>query len=368
MTRVIFTGEGTLDWLFRSEFDALTTIALWSIAGVMTTTIILFVYTLGLRLATIAETRRRRAFVLQWREVFASSALSAESAGSQPLPPLRRADAVDLLEEWNRMRSMVDGSAVDNFIILAQRVGIPELAQRLFGRRRIQSRILAVQTLGHLRDSSRREDIRKLLAHENTALSITAAAALVEIDSDVGISAVVPMINSRRDWPKNRVSILLRSAGSGRISEPMFRAIRSADNAGKSYLLQFARLVEPEVLDALVESLLRESRDAGVLTAALKLVSGYGGVPRIASLTQHTAWYVRMQAAKVLGRVGREEHLSLLESLLGDPEWWVRYRAAQAITSLPFLGPNQLRMLRMRQSDRFAADILQQSFAEAGLA
>ena len=53
--------------------------------------------------------------------------------------------------------------------------------------------------------------------------------------------------------------------------------------------------------------------------------------------------------------------------MLDDPEWWVRYRAAQSIVSLPFLGPNELRQLQARQTDRFAVDILQQSFAEAGL-
>ena len=114
--------------------------------------------------------------------------------------------------------------------------------------------------------------------------------------------------------------------------------------------------------------LLRESTDPGVLNASLKLVSGFSGVPRIASLTQHAAWFVRMQAAKVLGRIGQQEHLSILESMLDDREWWVRYRAAQAITSLPFLGPNELRRMRDRQTDRYAADMLQQTLAEAGLA
>ena len=135
-----------------------------------------------------------------------------------------------------------------------------------------------------------------------------------------------------------------------------------------TYLLKFAWLIEAQALDALVTDLLRESNDAGVLNAALKLVSGFSGVPRIASLTQHPVWFVRMQAAKVLGRIGQEEHLTLLESMLDDREWWVRYRAAQAITALPFLGPNELRRVRKRQSDRYAADMLQQAFAEAGLA
>jgi HEAT repeat protein len=357
-----------LDWLFRSDFDGLTEIALWSIAAVVVTTVVLFVYTIGLRFATVASDKRRRRFLSRWREVFVTSMLCTDSARQQNLPTVPSNDRIDLLEEWNRARSMVEGGAVDNLIILARRTGIPDIALHLLRSRRMRSRILAVQTVGHLREYSLRDDISRLLAHENTALSITAAAALVEIDPDSAISKIVELIDTRRDWPKNRVSVLLRQAGSERISEPLYRAIRSADDAGKTYLLQFARLMEAQTLDALVEDLIRESRDPGVINSALKLVSGFGGVPRIAALTQHSAWFVRMQAAKVLGKVGQNEHLSLLEALLADPEWWVRYRAAQAITSLPFLGPNQLRMLRLRQTDRFAADILQQTFAEVGLA
>jgi len=333
-----------LEWLFRSEFDSITTIALWSIAAVLATTLILFVYTMGLRVATIAGNKRRSRF------------------------RVGRYNRTDLLEEWNRACSIVDGTAADNLITLARRTSIPAMANKLLRKRRIRPRILAAQTFGHLRDKQQRDAIRQLVDHENTALSITAAVALVEIDPDFAMPIIVPMVEKRRDWPKNRVAILLREAGSSRISEPLYRAIRSASNANKTYLLQFASLVEPEVLDAVVDDLIRTSNDAGVLNAALKLVSGFNGVPRIAALTQHEAWFVRMQSAKVLGRVGQEEHLALLESMLDDKEWWVRYRAAQAIASLPFLGPNQLRQLRDRQTDRYAGDMLQQSFAEVGIA
>lgn len=357
-----------MDWLFRSEFSSETTIALWSIAAVLVTTVILFVYTMGLRMATITAGRRRARLVRRWRQMFALAILGDAEASELPLPTLRRGEHIDLLEEWNRARGSVEGVAADNLIALAERAGVPRLARRLFGRRRIQSRILATHTLGHLRDQRHYDDIRALLDHDNTALSITAAVALTDIDADRAIAVLVPMIDQRRDWPKTRVSTFLRMAGSERISEPMFRAIRSADNRGKTYLLQFVQLVESSVLDALLADLIRETNDPGVLNAALKLVSGFSGVPRIAALTHHDAWFVRMQAAKVLGRVGQEEHLSLLEALLDDREWWVRYRAAQSIAALPFLGPNRLRQIQQKQSDRFAADILQQVFAEVGIA
>ena len=357
-----------MEWLFRSEFDTGTAAALWSVIGVSVTTVILFVYTMGLRAAHIWAGHARTRLLERWREIFASAILYAHAADSQELPSIERGQDVALLEEWNRARASVEGSAASNLIVLANRIGLPAVAERLFRSRRIKARILAVHTFGHLRDRRQRDTVRFLVDDPVASLSITAAVALTDIDPDFAIPVLVPMIEKRRDWPRTRVSVFLRMAGSERISEPLFRAVRSADNDGKTYLLQFAQLVDASVLDALIEELIRESRHAGVLNAALKLVSGQNSIPRIASLTRHEAWFVRMQAAKALGRIGQEEQLPLLESLLNDREWWVRYRAAQSIASLPFLGPNRLRRIRMSQSDGFAADILQQAYAEVGLA
>lgn len=357
-----------MDWLFRSDFDLATTFALWSIAGAVVTTVILFVYTMGLRFATITAQRRRQRFLEEWRSVFAAALLSRETAQSIHIPALARGDDVYLLEEWNRSYDIVAGGAVDNLIVLARRTRIPDYARRQFERRQLRARMVAIQTLGHLRDIGFRDAIREIVDADHPALSITAAMALVEIDPEVGTEQVILRIADRRDWPRNRVAQVLRVAGSERISEPMYRAIRSADTSGQCYLLQFARLVDSEVLNALVEDLLRSSVDPGVLNAALKLFSGHQGVSRVAQLTKHEAWFVRMQAAKVLGRIGQPEHLPLLEDLLDDREWWVRYRAAQTIAKLPFLGPNQLRQLRRRQTDPYARDMLQQCFAEVGLA
>ncbi|MCH8135976.1 MAG: HEAT repeat domain-containing protein [Proteobacteria bacterium] len=357
-----------LDWLFRSDFDGVTAAAIWSILIVLATTITIFVYTLGLRWVMVVSTHQRTQLVARWRSVFAAATLRKDDAMTISLPPFGRKQRTILLEEWNRARTAVEGESAQNLIILGERLGLPQIARSMLERRKLKTRILAIQTLGNLHDIDSRPSIQDLVTDENTALSITAAVALVQICPDRAVAMLIPLIEKRPDWPRNRVSIFLHMAGSERISEPMYRAIRSADNSGKTCLLQFAHQVEASVLDALVEDLIRESNDPGVLNAALKLVSGHAGVPRIAALIRHKTWFVRVQAAKVLGRVGQQEHLSLLESMLHDEEWWVRYRAAQAIASLPFLGPNKLRQLQHRQSDPFAADMLQQAYAEVGLA
>ena len=202
----------------------------------------------------------------------------------------------------------------------------------------------------------------------NGILSVTAAAALVDIDADLALRRLVPLIAVRRDWQRTKVALFLRGAGSERISEPLFRAIRSSNSDDQRYLLKFASLANTTVLDAIAEDIIRISRDPEVIAEALWLFSGHTGLPRIDAFAKHETWYVRLKAAQILGRAGQKKHLPLLELLLTDQEWWVRYRAAQSIVSLPFLGPNGVRQLYEKQTDRYARDMLQQVAAEAGLA
>lgn len=354
--------------LLLPDSDGAVRFAAWTMVSVMVLVVVLFLYTIGLRWATVIGEHRRSRLNEEWRAVLATVLLSEQDARTIKLPVLPRHQRINLLELWNRTCDTVQGSAADNLRIIGDRIGIVTIAQRLLHRRDLPSQILAVQTLGHMAHSESWDRIAALTDSPHMALSITAAVALVDIDPQRAVQMLVPLIAKRRDWPRTRVSRMLRSVGSDLVSEPLYRAVRSADDTDRVYLLQFAQLAEYDIVDALAAELIRESKNPDVLAAALKLVSGREDVPRVLALAQHDASFVRMQVARLLGRIGQPEHLPVLESLLHDSHWWVRYRAAQAIASLPFLGPNALRALRERQRDQYARDILQQTYSEVGMA
>jgi HEAT repeat protein len=75
-------------------------------------------------------------------------------------------------------------------------------------------------------------------------------------------------------------------------------------------------------------------------------------------------WQVRVQAVKALGRIGDRSDTARLALLLADREWWVRYRAAQALVELPWMKRADLDALRASLEDRYAADMLAQVVAE----
>lgn len=82
---------------------------------------------------------------------------------------------------------------------------------------------------------------------------------------------------------------------------------------------------------------------------------------------QDRIWIVRAASCEAAGRIGLHAAIPLLESQLGDPEWWVRFRAGEALASLGEAGRARLRATVASGGDlsqRTASMVL----AERGLA
>lgn len=341
--------------------------ALWAAVIASAFTLVLFFYCLGLRVARILHERELARLRGQWWPVIARATMD-DGTDDIDITSLRRGSRVMLLREWCRFRSLVTGSSCRSLQWLADDLDLLAVARRVLRRRTVSAKLLAVQALGFLRDRESWDDIVELLHHRNVTISITAATALVYIDPKSAIAMVMPLIGNRRTWPRTQVGRMLNLAGSDAVTIPLCGAIQNADTDEACRLLQFHESASMQAMDDLVAQLLLTRTDPRLIAAALKAVRGTLPNKIVERLSRHKMWFVRMQAAALLGRFGRREDYRILEPLLSDSEWWVRYRAAQAITRLPFLGPHALRKLCKRQTDRYAGDIMQQALAEVGIA
>ena len=343
-------------------------LSLVSLLAAMTVTAILFLYSLGLRAAHIAHDREMQRLKANWWPVLARASMGEHGSLGNHRRKLGSASRVRLLREWCRFRGHIRGESTAVLEEVATELGLLATARRLLHRHAMSKRLLAMQALGYLRDEDSWMRIEVLLTHPSVPMSITAATALTHIDPERAIPIIVPIICRQQRWPRTQVGRILNIAGPGNVTRPLCRAIESANDEDAISLLQFFESAYMNEIDSVAARLLTTRSNPGVLAAALKAVRGHLPDPLIRRLATHGVWYVRMQAANVLGRFGRREDYAVLEPLLSDAEWWVRYRAAQAITKLPFLGPNALRKLCNRQKDRYARGAMQHALAEAGLA
>ena len=115
---------------------------------------------------------------------------------------------------------------------LAPALGLDVVARRGLQSRSIGGRILAIRTLGHLRDPSAWKAMQEQLASSNALVSFYAAAALVLIDAQRAMPGIMNQLAERESWPGEAMARLLVDAGADIAREPI-RALMLSLGAGK---------------------------------------------------------------------------------------------------------------------------------------
>lgn len=343
--------------VLSTPFDPYLKFALWT--GIVA--VVLAVCAGGLivhlRFALMRRTRREQAFVARWRPLL----VSALVPGKPPLAPALAADEqVFFLSLWVQLCESIRGPEAQGLVAMAYRVGCDKFSRALLRRGNPAEQLIAIIALGHLRDLSAWALLSQVAHGANTLRSFSALRALVQIDAHDAAQELLPLLLARTDWPLARVAALLQREQAA-FAAPL---LKSAETAQGKQLLRTLRFVEALRLQLpipLLRRLLDSAQPAETIIGALRVTLAPALLADVRPLGTHADWRVRVQVAKVLGRLGEREDLALLIQLLSDREWWVRYCAASALIGLPFVGPTQVEAVRLSLDDPFARDILQQA-------
>ena len=243
---------------------------------------------------------------------------------------------------------LVRGSDRDRFIETAIRMGVPARLRRRLRDASPRLRMEAAEALAEFHDVRSVEMLHKALGDWNRGVRLTAALSLAAL--------------GRAPSPRMLVDLLgIGTRENSLLAVGLFRDIASR---------------RPDEVKALI---LDDEVPAGAKAAAIEALSSsadYALVPLISTLAETAdpddpalprylralGWFghpaaepairrclgvpyrdVRAAAAEAAGKIGLASLAERLKLLLSDPEWWVRYRAAEALTRV---GPEGARLLR----------------------
>ena len=346
---------------FATPSDPVLTAIFNTTLAVFAAALLLIAVIVMLRIALMSRQRRLRRVQARWRHLLAQAA-----AGENTAPPhLAAADHYLVLHLWNQYQGSVKGEASEHLNRFARDAGLSDVAGALI-EGNTRERLIAMATLGHLRDTSFMKRLFSLSQNDNASLSLAAASAMLRIDPRQAIPRLLPAICTRQNWPVARLLPLLRHQPA--LVLPLLKKLRHAGTENLPRMLELAEGLPHENLAPLLRELLRKllprSHDPQCLAACLKALRDPTDVALARQCLHHPAWLVRLQAVRALERLGAEADLPRFVEALCDPQWWVRRRAAQALVRLPYMNPQQIDRLRHQVSDRFAADALAQAIAE----
>ena len=307
---------------------------------------------------------RLAAFEAQWQPVLL--ACIAGEPPAQPLPVLRAHEHWPFLKMWLHSQMSVQGPCRERLAQLGQTMGCREMALRRLHSSHSAERLVGMLALGFLRDAGSVAELRAQLTRPSHHSAVYAGRALLEIDAQAHAGAVAQALLQAPGLDLALASVLLKP----------FRAVLGqalqqhpptpADAAAALRWLRLADALKLQLPHALLAPFLTAEQDTELLMAAMRLYQGEQGAEVLTPYAQHPDWRVRVQLARALAHVGSAAQVPLLAGLAADAQWWVRYRAAQALLALPGLTRAQVHAAVAATGDRYAQSMLQAVLAEQG--
>ncbi|MDP2827450.1 MAG: HEAT repeat domain-containing protein [Sulfuricellaceae bacterium] len=267
--------------------------------------------------------------------------------------------ATSVLELWRHLHDSLGAEQGRLLEQAAMKAGLPKMAISLLQGALVKNLCLGAEVSGRLKLVDAWGELIRLLAHPDVDVSSLAAIALSRIDTRRAAPVLVPMLADGARWQPvfgRDVAESLQGAEaefSGVMLAP--HQLEMLDAIGSDQISQALN----EVLDA--------PKDDEQLSTALRLSKTPSLLEKIHPHAGHSQWFVRVQAANAIGRLGSERDVPFLLPMLGDASWWVRYRASGALSGLLGRDLASMEQIRGNQADPFARDMLQQVIAEIAL-
>lgn len=322
--------------------------------------LLLTIQVIGYRVKLILLNKRKEYLKQVWRP-FINQAMHG---GKPALLMIKNRDIYHILEEVNYVFSIIKGNETEALRKACHDLELHVKLFKLLKSNNIRKKLYALITLGNLHHYMAWDQIKNNLNHKQTIISLTAAKSLIQIDPEKALVLILPLILTRNDWPWANMAHMLKTAGASRVCKPLSEMIQTMPVALQASFLRLFEIIQCDAISPITRTILEQTDDDKVASVCLHISQDPAIVPLARQYSTHKRWHVRMHAASALGRFGGENEIEILVELLKDREWWVRYRSAQAMTSMPFLTIERLMSIRDSINDRYAKDMLGQVITE----
>ncbi len=227
-----------------------------------------------------------------------------------------------------------------------------------------KNKLFAIVTLGHMRAAIIWNDLIQIMNKSRTTISLVSAQALIQIDAARALKQISPLLGERSDWHWAGIAHIFRQSDRDTICPIIEQLINTTPEPRLPGLIRLIDTLDCDTSSKIIGDILNQSKDERVISTCLHIVNDPYAVQQIRHQLKSQRSHVRMHAATALGRLGLKEDIPRLVECLQDSEWWVRYRAAQALAAMPFVSIEMLEDIHHSQQDRYARGILQQVISE----
>lgn len=325
---------------------------------------------LALRSWSASENKRRRIVNRRWETTLFKAVDNEFTIRNRRR--LTKKHLPYFLHDWNYLHESISGDSKDGLNDLGESLELHSMTHELLKSPFVDKRLMAVNTLGNLGSAASYLSIEELIADRDPVISSWAWRALFRINVNTTLERHLDQIAARRDWSPIFVAKVLKEIACDTLSKPLCELVarhfaEDLEERQMSRLISYLAFANFVDRKALVSEILAKGRTKEVLIASLRLVNSDDDLPRARELLNDDRWEIRLQAVITIGRLGHKRDIDLLIAALDDRDWWVRYRAASMLISMPGMTESKIEKLSSTLPSAFARDILRQVSAEIQL-
>ncbi len=320
------------------------------------------------RLVLRTQSKRKLAFIKQWRSVLMGYAMGQPLTA---LPLLKPRDHSLFFMLWNDTQQQLVGSASPRLNQLIQDLQlVPEVLRRL-RRGNLREQMVACQTVGHLETLQEAWPSLVHLAFEgHDRLAFFALQALIQMSPEAALPVILDIMSTGGAAPA-RLLGLFRRYPSGALVEPLLGFLQEAlyahDLKRSLHIIALLEVLPfPSVLPTM-RQILVEATDPELIVSCLQVMTDLHD-PWCLGLSlpylNHPDWRVRQHAVAALGKVAQGPQVPVLLKGLEDDSSWVAQAALEALWELPGFRREKLQQLSREHGSARVRERLQQFFAE----
>tara|TARA_R110002167_G_scaffold177566_3_gene377363 strand:+ start:429 stop:1559 length:1131 start_codon:yes stop_codon:yes gene_type:complete len=367
----LFTGDFVISFHLADLIDFISTrttlfkIAIYSSAVLFGLVLLSVVSLAFIRMLFHIKRHRIQNIERIWAPILAGT--------SSQRPELRKHQSAHVLSMWVALRSKAAGKTSVWLDEIAHEIGLDKVVFAILTprgysitSRPVWLRILAITAAQWLYSDRVINSLWGALASNNRSIALRACTSLVSLKAENYEKAVIKLL-FRFPEQAPGISAQIGAAGGGQILHILEPFLDRLPNYTITNIITLAeRSTDKSLLPLIIEKLhqYRNIEEAGSLLRAIGNLGGHEERAEVIPFLSHDVAFLRIQAAKTLGRIGDLSDIPLITPLLSDENWWFRYRAAEAIINLS--GKNQAFVEEMINSedDPKAAEILKHVLSE----
>jgi hypothetical protein len=341
--------------------DLTLSLAQWLAWGTLIMVGLMVLILLMLRWIRWHKTPRLAAFEMAWLPHLMACALG----DTVVVTPLKRWQRWPFMKIWLRAQMSLKGTSQERLAAFGRAMGCSSMALQRARSPYLSERMMGILALGFLGETQHVKLLLERLSEGGAQQPVYAGRALLQIDAHAHVDAVATALLANSGLDMSLASVVLKPFRP-QISKIL---LSKSPQPGEPRALPWLRLVhalQVQVPMAILIPFLQQDEDIECLISAIRLMQGEQGGAALAAQALHADWQVRAQVARALGLIGAHDEIPILAKLLTDAQWWVRYRAAQALLKIPGMRADQLMALAQNTQDRYALSMAQAVIAEAG--